>query len=226
MTQRDAPVGAARYAPPNIKQEAHRIMGKHSAKRASVTTSLIGGLLAFGAIATATPAAADVDDANTTAPADNTPAPAAAPAAPKATVGGGDIKSTVRTVLELGRERPLQKYPAPLVRYAQVWGDSIFKKYTGPDGELLDDPLKISESRLAKEYRKAFGAAASDPDVVAVCGNSDGCDGYIKGVLNTPLPQLPRLSQADRLNVTGYAQRTGGCKGLPTGALQRCQTAK
>ncbi|AXQ63247.1 membrane protein [Mycobacterium phage Collard] len=192
-------------------------MGKHNAKRTSVTTGIVGGLLAFGAIITAAPAAADVDDTNTAAPAADTPAPAPA----KHDVGK-DVQHAVRTVLELNRERPLQKYPAPLVRAAQVWGDSVFHTYNGPDGEPLQYSVKLSQSQLAQEYRKAFGAAASDPDVVAVCGNTNGCDGYIKGVLNTP---LPHLSQADRLNTAGYAQRTGSCKGLPTGALQRCQSA-
>ncbi|WVX89698.1 hypothetical protein SEA_FEYRE_79 [Mycobacterium phage Feyre] len=195
----------------------HTIMGKHNAKRTSVTTGIVGGLLAFGAIISAAPAAADVDDTNATETAADPSTPAPAPA--KSTASK-DIRSTVRTVLELGRERPLQKYPAPLVRAAQVWGDSVFHTYIGPDGEPLQYSVKLSQSQLAKEYRKAFGAAASDPDVVAVCGNSDGCDGYVKGVLNTT---LPHLKQADRINVAGYAQRTGSCKGLPTGALQRCQ---
>ncbi|ASR85865.1 membrane protein [Mycobacterium phage Paola] len=190
-------------------------MGKHNAKRTSVMTGIVGGMLAFGAIITAAPAAAD-DDTNAaatdTAPAAVEPKPAAKP--------GPDIGKTVRTVLELGRDRPLQKYPAPLVRYAQVWGDSVFHTYIGPDGEPLQYSVKLSQSQLAQEYRKAFGAAASDPDVEKVCGNTDGCDGYIKGVLNTP---LPHLKQADRIDTAGYAQRTGSCKGLPTGALQRCQ---
>ncbi|AEL19724.1 hypothetical protein SEA_EDUGATOR_73 [Mycobacterium phage Edugator] len=191
-------------------------MGKHNAKRAGITTGLLGGLLAFGAIITASPAAADVDDTNTT--------PAADPSTPAPVKHNfeTDFRRAVRTALELGRERPEQKYPAPLVRYAQVWGDSLLGKRTGPDGEYIPYTVTISESRLAQEYRKAFGAAAYDPDVVAVCGNTNGCDGYIKGVLNSP---LPRLSQADRINTAGYAQRTGSCKGLPTGALQRCQSA-
>lgn len=182
----------------------------------------------FGAVVVAGVTLAGLFGSSAVAVADDEPstvsvAPAAAAAAAAPSVGDG-----LRSLMEFNRKRPLQKYPSPVVRYVQVWGDPIFNRRV-VDGKENQFAVALYDSQAGREYRKAFGMAADDDGAEEFCGGPGGCDGYVKGVLNTPLPELPaapRASAADRVNVVGYAQRTGGCKGLPTGALQRCRAAR
>ncbi|QFG08928.1 hypothetical protein PBI_MALAGASYROSE_80 [Mycobacterium phage MalagasyRose] len=183
-------------------------MGKHSVKRSGPVSGIVAGLLAVGALSSAPSAAAD----------EGAPAVASAPTPPSA----AQVGNAVRTVLEFNRERPWQPNPNPGVRLVQVVGDPLFNRRV-IDGKENQFAVALYDSQAGQEYRKAFGAGASDDGVEEVCGTSAGCDGYVKGILNT---SLPAVSQADRINVVSYSQRTGGCKGLPTGALQRCQSAK
>ncbi|QFG14134.1 hypothetical protein I5G97_gp019 [Mycobacterium phage Curiosium] len=176
----------------------------------------------FGAVVVAGMSLAGLFGSSAVAVADD--APSAVSGAPAASAAAPSVGDGLRSLMEFNRKRPLQKYPSPVVRYVQVLGDPIFNRRL-VDGVENQFAVALYDSQAGQEYRKAFGMAADDDGAEGFCGGPGGCDGYVKGILNTPLP-VPRVSAADRVNVVGFAQRTGGCKGLPTGALQRCQSAR
>ena len=158
-------------------------MAKHRrmSERSKRTRTVVGGLAAGGALAALAPAgiAAAVTDVNPTKPGDQVNAET-----PGASVGRPDLNN-----------------PAPGLRAAQQFGDSVFNQTPGIN-KTLDD------SAVGTGYHQVFGKrgdlAFNDETGKYEYTAGTGTNGSFKGVLNTPpADQLGNVLPVRECNLKG-----------------------
>jgi hypothetical protein len=188
----EPPEGAAAFVKGTPFMAKHRRMSERSVR----TRTVIGGLAAGGALAAFVPVGM-------------------ASAAPKT----GEVEAnTPGTAVG----RPDLDNPAPGLRAAQQFGDSVFNQSTQVNKTLDDSPLGTGYHQVFGAAGKLrydetdgkyyYNAASTDPKIT-------GTNGSFKGVLNTaPADQLGNILPVRECNLKAQAG-----SGAPVFGTQKCK---
>ncbi|MDX1885093.1 hypothetical protein [Mycolicibacterium sp. 120270] len=162
-------------------------------ERSRRTRTVIGGLAAGGALAAFAPAGIAAADVNPTKDGDQVN-----PETPGASVGRPDLTN-----------------PAPGVRLAQQFGDSVFNQSTAFNKTLDDSPLGTG-------YHQTFGTRGdltfNEKSGKYEYTKGTGSNGSFKGVLNTPpADQLGNVLPVRECNLKGDPS-----SGAPAFGFRQC----